>query len=435
MKPELSVKTIHFYLYQSNPFYGLDVGTNVGTFLEKCMTLNINYKALMSATEAGRYGTDIKGLYFWIKDNGNKYWLMRYAFQGKRHDLSLGAFPEVSIADAKKKATDLRQQINHGINPKRTRAPVAVEPKAALPTFEIFALEIVQNKRIEWSNPKHAMQWENTLKDYAFPVIGQKTVDQVTMQDILTILTPIWEKKTETASRLRGRLEWILAAATTKGLRTGMNPALWRGLLETILPSPKKIKKVKHHEALPYLEVPAFMERLREQDCMSALALEFLILNGNRTSEVTMALRSEVKDDLWVIPWNRMKKRVEHRVPLCQRSLDILAIASAKEPDSTYLFSINKKHLSNMAMDMLLRRMDVDVTVHGFRSSFRDWVAEKTHHSHEVAEMALAHTIGSKVEAAYRRGDLLEKRRALLVDWDKFCSSNQHMNVYALNAA
>ena len=183
MKPELSVKTIHFYLYQSNPFYGL----GVGTFLEKCMTLNINYKALMSATEAGRYRTEVKGLYFWIKENGNKYWLMRYAFQGKRHDISLGAFPEVSIADAKKKATDLRQKINNGINPKQSRMPVALEAQTVIPTFEEVALEVVKNKKIEWSNPKHAMQWENTLKDYAFPVIGQKTVDQVTMQDILTV--------------------------------------------------------------------------------------------------------------------------------------------------------------------------------------------------------------------------------------------------------
>lgn len=399
------------------------------------MTLNINYKALMSASDAGRYSTDIKGLYFWIKENGNKYWLVRYAFQGKRHDLSLGAFPEVSIADARKKATELRQQINNGINPKQSSSPVSVEPEAEIPTFEQFALEVVKTKKVEWSNPKHAMQWENTLKDYAFPIIGKKTVDQVNMQDILTILTPIWEKKTETASRLRGRLEWILAAATTKGLRSGMNPALWRGLLETILPSPKKIKRVKHHEAMPYFKVPAFMAKLREMECMSALALEFLILNGNRTSEVTMALRTEIEGNLWTIPWNRMKKRVEHRVPLCQRSLDILAIAAAKEPDSAYLFSINKKHLSNMAMDMLLRRMNLDVTVHGFRSSLRDWIAEMTNHSNEVAEMTLAHTIGSKVEAAYRRGDLLEKRRTLLADWEQFCQNTSTTNVVYMNAA
>ena len=399
------------------------------------MKLNINYKALMSASDAGRYSTDIKGLYFWIKDNGNKYWLMRYTFQGKRHDLSLGAFPEVSIAEAKKKATDLRQQINNGINPKQTRQIAEPAPETEIPTFEEFAIEVINNKKIEWSNPKHALQWDMTLRVYAFPVIGQKTVDQVNMQDILTILTPIWEKKTETASRLRGRLEWILAAATTKGLRTGMNPALWRGLLETILPSPKKIKRVKHHEAMPFLQVPAFMASLREQDCMSALALEFLILNANRTSEVTMALRSEVEGNLWTIPWNRMKKRVEHRVPLCQRSLDILAIAASKEPESQYLFSINKKHLSNMAMDMLLRRMSLSVTVHGFRSSFRDWAAETTNHSNEVVEMALAHTISSKVEAAYRRGDLLEKRRALMANWENYCRKSLLNNVVALKAA
>jgi integrase len=400
------------------------------------MTLNINYKALINASEAGRYSTDIKGLYFWIKDNGNKYWLMRYAFQGKRHDLSLGAFPDVSIADAKKKATELRQQILSGINPKQRRIEaITPEPEQEIPRFDQFAIEVVQKKKVEWSNPKHAMQWENTLRDYAFPVIGHKSVDQITMQDILEILTPIWEKKTETASRLRGRLEWILAAATTKGLRTGMNPALWRGLLETILPSPKKFQKVKHHEALPYLQLPAFIARLREQDCMSALALEFLILNANRTSEVTDAFRSEVVDGVWIIPANRMKARVEHRVPLCQRSLDILAIATVKQPDSRYFFSIKNRKLSNMAMSMLLERMNVKVTVHGFRSTFRDWVAEMTNHSPETAEMALAHTIVSKVEASYRRGDLLEKRRLLLADWEGYCHRSQENNVIDLRAA
>jgi integrase len=400
------------------------------------MTLNINYKALMNATEAGRYSTDIKGLYFWIKDNGNKYWLMRYAFLGKRHDLSLGAFPDVSIADAKKKASELRQQILSGINPKKTRIEATTtEPEKEIPRFDQFAMEVVQKKKIEWTNPKHAMQWENTLKNYAFPVIGHKPVDQITMQDILEILTPIWEKKTETASRLRGRLEWILAAATTKGLRSGMNPALWRCLLETVLPSPKKFQKVKHHEALPYLQLPSFMARLREQESMSALALEFLILNANRTSEVTDAFRSEVVDGVWIIPANRMKARVEHRVPLCQRSLDILAIAALKQQDSRYFFSIKNRKLSNMAMSMLLERMNVKVTVHGFRSTFRDWVAEMTNHSPEVAEMALAHTIVSKVEASYRRGDLLLKRKLLLADWEGYCLKEEIKNVVTLFAA
>lgn len=398
--------------------------------------LNINYKALINASEAGRYSTDIKGLYFWIKDNGNKYWLMRYAFQGKRHDLSLGAFPDVSIADAKKKATELRQQILSGINPKQTRIEaITPEPEQKITRFDQFAMEVVQKKKIEWTNPKHAMQWENTLRDYAFPVIGHKSVDQITMQDILEILTPIWEKKTETASRLRGRLEWILAAATTKGLRTGMNPALWRGLLETILPSPKKFQTVKHHEALPYLQLPSFMARLREQDCMSALALEFLILNANRTSEVTDAQRSEIVDGVWIIPADRMKARVEHRVPLCQRSMEILAIAAVKQPESRFFFSIKNRKLSNMAMSMLLERMKVNVTVHGFRSTFRDWVAEMTNHSPEVAEMALAHTIVSKVEASYRRGNLLEKRRLLLSDWEEYCKQQPITNVLFLDAA
>ena len=206
----------------------------------------------------------------------------------------------------------------------------------------------------------------------------------------------------------------IGAAATTRKLRTGVNPALWRGLLQTILPAPKKFQKVKHHKALPYRSLPVFMTKLREMEGMAALALEFLILNANRTSEVTDALRAEVTGDIWTIPADRMKARVEHRVPLCKRSLEILEIAKALDEDSEFLFSRKGKKLSNMAMPMMLRRMDEDFTVHGFRSTFRDWVSEETTHPSEVAEKALAHTISNKVEAAYRRGDLLDRRRLLL---------------------
>ena len=230
-------------------------------------------------------------------------------------------------------------------------------------------------------------------------------------EDILKILTPIWTNKTETASRLRGRIEWILASATTRKLRTGNNPALWRGHLQTILPAPNKVKRVVHHKALPYRQVPALLATLRDAATMSALALEFTILNASRTGEVINGLRSELQGDLWVIPAVRMKAKKEHRVPLCTRSIEILNIARAMDPDSKYLFSKNGKHLSNMAMPMLVRKLGKSATVHGFRSTFRDWVSEETDYSPEVAEMALAHTIGNKVEAAYRRKDLLERRR------------------------
>jgi integrase len=260
-------------------------------------------------------------------------------------------------------------------------------------------------------------------------------LDEIDTDDILKILTPIWKSKTETASRLRGRLEWILAGACTRKLRDGMNPALWRGHLQTILPAPKKMMEVRHHPALAYRALPEFLVRLRNKDSVAALALEFAILNACRTGEVLGGLRSEIDGDIWTISANRMKARKEHRVPLTSRSLEILAIAKAMDEDSQYLFSRNGKPLSNMAMPMLLRRLNKCVTVHGFRSTFRDWVSEETQHSPEVAEMALAHTIKNKVEAAYRRKDLLDRRRILMQDWLDFCNSQQFNNVTTLLAA
>jgi integrase len=258
-------------------------------------------------------------------------------------------------------------------------------------------------------------------------------LDQIDTDDILKILNPIWHTKTVTASRLRGRIEWILASATTRKLRFGMNPATWRGHLETILPKPNKIKNEQHHKALPYAELPAFIAKLKEMDGIAALALEFLILNANRTGEVLVGERTEVKNnDLWVIPKERMKAYREHRVPLGKRSIELLTISKSIDPESKYLFSNNGKPLSNMAMTMLLRRMGYDITVHGFRSCFRDWVAEETMHSPEAAEKALAHAITNKVESAYRRGDLLEHRRRLMSDWENFCQTGQWGNVFAI---
>ena len=415
------------------------MGTTEGEIPErKCMKLKFDYQSIKNAKQVGRHTTNEKGLQLLIKKGGYKYWVLRYTYGANRHDLTLGSFPEISVADARRKAQEARYLLNQGINPiadrKAKKAALIAQTSTSI-TFEKFALEVIESKRIEWTNQKHAAQWEATLREYAFPIIGQKRLDAIDMEDILKILQPIWSTKTETASRLRGRLEWILAAATTRKLRTGMNPALWRGLLQTILPAPKKFQKVKHHKALPYRSLPAFMTKLRETEGMAALALEFLILNANRTSEVTDALRVEVTGDIWTIPADRMKARVEHRIPLCKRSLEILEIAKALDEDSEFLFSKKGKKLSNMAMPMMLRRMGEGVTVHGFRSTFRDWVSEETMHSPEVAEMALAHTISNKVEAAYRRGDLFERRRILLTDWEAFCTSKTYENVIDLKAA
>lgn len=402
------------------------------------MTIKLDFQTVKNIKQPGRY-TDalVKGLHVWVKPNLTKYWIFRYTFKGKQHNISLGSFPALSIAEARIKAQLARDEISKGTNPvaAKNAAKAQIEMQEAKKiTFKDFATTCIQTKRAEWSNQKHGDQWVYTLEEYAYPVIGNKAVDEITMEDILEILEPIWATKTETASRLRGRLEWILASATTRKLRSGINPALWRGFLQTILPAPNKIKKVEHHKALPYRQVAALIADLREMVTIGALALEFTILNASRTGEVIDGLQSELNGDVWIIPGRRMKAKKEHRVPLCTRSLEILEIARAMDPNSQYLFSKNGKKLSNMAMPMMLRRAKVDATVHGFRSTFRDWVSEETTHSSEVAEMALAHVISNKVEASYRRKDLLDKRRLLLNEWQEYCNSNIG-NVIELKAA
>lgn len=404
------------------------------------MAKNLTFKHVENLKTPGRY-TDalVKGLHLWVKPNLKKYWIFRFTSNGKQQNISLGGYPKVSISEARIKAQNARDELDRGSNPiaqkrKSKAAATASEAKEGK-TFRDFALECIEKKRLEWSNPKHAKQWLYTLEEFAFPVIGHLPVGEVNMEHILAILTPIWASKTETASRLRGRLEWVLAAATTLRLRDGSNPATWRGHLQTILPAPKKITKTKHFRALSYNQIPGLILQLHNLCTVGALALEFTILNASRSGEVFGGLRSEVENGIWTIPSERMKAKKEHRVPLCTRSLDILKIAGAMDPDSRYLFSRKGKPLSGMAMAMIMRRLKLDATVHGFRSAFRDWAAEETSHSSEAIEMALAHSIRNKVEAAYRRKDLLEKRRALLTDWEAYCTSTIANNVVELKAA
>ena len=388
------------------------------------MSIKLDFQTVKNLKKPGRY-TDalVKGLHIWVKPTLAKYWIFRFSVQGKQHNVSLGGFPTVGVSEARIKAEEAREKLGQGISPIKERQAQKQEqaPSISKPTFREYALACVEIKRAEWKNQKHGDQWIYTLKEFAFPIIGNMHMDEIETKHILEILDPIWVKNTVTASRLRGRLEWILASATTRELRSGMNPALWRGHLQTILSAPNRLQTVKHHEALPYKEIPDFISKIGELATVGACALEFLILNASRTGEVIFGLREEVIGDIWTIPAKRMKAKKEHRVPLCKRSLELLAIAKAMDPDSRYLFSRNGKHLSNMAMPMLLRKLGKEATVHGFRSSFRDWVSEETDYSPEVAEMALAHTIGSKVEAAYRRKDLLERRRVLMNAWEIYC--------------
>lgn len=404
------------------------------------MTITFDYQTLKNLKTAGRF-TDptTKGLQLLVKANQKKYWVYRYTLLGKQHNIGLGVFPTVSIKEARLKAQKALVGLSEGINPKNENKTFSVpQDNCTDVTFAEFATQWVANNQSAWTNQKHANQWLYTLRDFAFPIIGNKHLKDIDENDVLKILQPIWLTKTETASRLRGRLERIFSAARFQKLSSGINPAAWKGHLDAVLPSPKAVKRQhgeKHHKALPYLQLPEFMRQLREQDGLSSLALEFLILNANRTGEVLLAKWQEIHKELWVIPAQRMKSKKEHRVPLCRRSIEILNIAKASTGGLTYVFSKRERPMSNMSLSVVLKRMSIDATVHGFRSVFRDWVAEETDFSPEVAEMALAHTIANKVEAAYRRGDLLERRKQLMEAWADYCESIPSNNIMPLKAA
>jgi integrase len=293
-------------------------------------------------------------------------------------------------------------------------------------TFDQCAAAYFKAHRAGWRNAKHAAQWSSTIKTYAEPVIGALPVQGIDTTLVIKIIEPLWSKKSETASRLRGRIEAVLDWATVRGYRQGDNPARWRGHLDKLLPARTKVSKVKHHAALPYRELPKFMAALRGQDGMSARALEFLILTAARTGEVIGALPAEIKDRVWTVPAGRMKGSREHRVPLAAPALAVAEKHNQRNGAFLFPGAKDDKPLSNMAMLALLERMGrSDLTAHGFRSTFRDWAAECTNYPNEVVEMALAHTINSKVEAAYRRGDLFEKRKSLMSEWAEFCASDK----------
>jgi len=302
-------------------------------------------------------------------------------------------------------------------------------------TFKECAERHIASHQAAWRNPKHRQQWQNTLATYVYPVFGDIAVGAVDTGLVIKALEPIWTKKPETASRLRGRIESVLNWAKARGYRQGENPATWKGHLDHLLPAARKVRAVNHHAALPYAEAPEFMLELRQRDGIAARALEFAILTAARTSEAIGARWDEIAGDVWVIPSSRMKSGREHRVPLSDAVLELLA----KLPrEAQYLFAGARPntHLSNMAMLVLLRRMGrADLTAHGFRSSFRDWVSERTNYPRDIAEAALAHAIADKTEAAYRRGDALDKRRRLMTEWARFCSEpTTTRDVVALHA-
>lgn len=371
-----------------------------------------------SITAPGRY-LDGAGLYLSVSPTGAKSWTLLYHHKGKRRELGLGRFPAVSLAQARERRQEAASLRAQGIDPKQhwqTSADVDVQ------SFGTVALDLIEAREAGWKNDKHKAQWRSTLKTYAKP-IWDKPVDEVCVDDLLRILRPIWMTKSETAGRVRGRIEAVLDAAKVRGLRTGENPAAWRGNLALLLANKRKGPK-RHHPAMPYEEVPTFMARLRDRPGDTAKALRLLILTSTRTSEVLGATWSEFDLDsaLWTIPAARMKAGRQHRVPLSAPAIELLQTVEASD-GLVFRGESLTKPMSNMAMAMLLRRMKLsDVTVHGFRSSFRDWVGETTKYPREIAEQALAHQVGSEVERAYRRGDALEQRRAMMADWATFLS-------------
>lgn len=354
-------------------------------------------------------------------------WVLRYSLDGRRRDKGLGSFPEVGLADARTAARAARAGIRLGEDPiasERAARSAATAARAASKTFSECAAAYVKAKSPEWANAKHVGQWTSTLQTYAEPIIGSLLVKDIDTPHILQILEPIWRLKTETAVRLRGRLENILDWSIARKYRPGPNPARWKGHLALMLPAPGKVAKVSHHAALPYAAVPAFMARLLEIQGEAAKALRFAILCASRSGEVRGALWSEIDlhSRTWTIPPERMKAKRIHRVPLSTAAVRLLQKKThLNELGFVFPGSRGDCALSDMTLTATMRRMQIDAVPHGFRSSFRDWIAEQTSYPRELAEKALAHTLPDAVEAAYQRGDMLEKRRQMMQAWADYC--------------
>lgn len=359
----------------------------------------------------------VRGLMLVVRDTGARAWVLRFQLAGRRRDMGLGPYPEISLADAREKALEARRTIKRD-----GRDPLAERGQAKITTFREAAETLIESKRPGWRNAKHAAQWRSTLETYVYPQLGARDVKQISTEDVLAVLRPIWTTKPETASRVRQRIEAALDYATAIKARTGENPARWRGHLDHLLPKPGSIRAVRHHAALDWRQAPGFMAELTKRRGIDARALEFSILTAARSGEVRGMRWSEIDLDAsaWTVPAARIKAGKEHRVPLTPAALELLG--KPGEPDALVFPSPVKrgKPLSDAALAAVLKRMNVDVTAHGFRSTFRDWAGETTVHPREVIEAALAHRLKDKAEAAYARGDLFTKRRRLMSDWAAF---------------
>ena len=386
----------------------------------------LNARSVATLAKLGRHA-DGGGLYLSISSNGGRRWVFLFRWYGKPTEIGFGSARDVTLASARALATQARAKLAGGINPKGARRP----PEGA--TFGECADRVIEAMRPSWRNGKHAAQWEMTLREYAAP-LRSLPVGSVTTDDVLSVLKRLWSAKPETASRLRGRIERVLDAAKAQGLRSGENPARWRGHLDQLLPKRQQLTR-GHHAAMSYADLPGFMCDLQARQATAAQALEFAILTATRTGEVLGAQWKEFDLDraVWTVPAARMKGGREHRVPLSRRALKIVKVAREGQTGD-FVFAGQKpgRPLSVMALEMVLRRMKIeDATVHGFRSTFRDWAAECTNFTNEVCEAALAHVIENKAEAAYRRGDLFDKRRKLVEAWAVYCAAPKAGKVVA----
>lgn len=370
----------------------------------------------------------VAGLALQVLPTGGRTWILRATVGGRRRDMGLGGFPDVTLAGAREAARNARELIREGVDPieraKAARKALQAASAKGL-SFQEAAEAFIASQEVAWRNAKHKAQWTSTLTTYAYPVIGSLAVADIELAHISKVLEPIWITKTETASRLRGRIEQVLDWATARGYRTGLNPARWRGYLDKLFPRPSKVAKPVHHRALSIQDMGTFMSDLRSAEGMGARALTFTILTAARSGEARGAIWSEIDmaRGIWTIPASRMKAGREHRVPLSRPALALLE-ALPRVAGSDFVFQAPRGgQLSDMTLSAVMRRMKAPAVPHGFRSTFRDWAAEYTGYPSEVVEMALAHTVGNKVEAAYRRGDLFEKRRRLAEDWARFCET------------
>jgi integrase len=384
--------------------------------------------AVSRAKPAGMYA-DGGGLYLQVTAAGARTWIYRFTLQGRTRDMGLGSLSAVSLAEARTRALEARRLKSAGIDPIGARDGQRATERAETAkqiTFKDAAEAFIKAHQAGWRNARHCEQWRNTLATYVYPLMGALPVQQIDAGLVVRVLEPIWTTKAETAGRVRQRIEAVLDSATARGYRSGENPARWRGHLQNLLPALSKIRRVQHHPALPYAELGAFMADLRKQEGLAARAMELLILTATRTTECIAARWSEFNLDqrLWTIPAERIKAGREHRIPLPPAAVALLGKLAVAKVDEFVFPGRPGKPLSDGALLDLLKRMQrAGLTVHGFRSSFRDWAAEQTNFPRDVAEMALSHAIGDKVEAAYRRGDLLEKRRRMMEAWAAFVAT------------